>query len=259
MPENLEFGVIKTNITDYATYVRLDITYSQSTRFQQSRVTRSFLRNGYHKEKYLNYLRHCLELLNFEQDVDRLTESLADALTTAVHVFTFKEKVKPVESNKSWFDKNVKQSIIRRNFAFNRYKRYRTPFNKTKYTKMRNRVCELLRSKKREYFENRQTRFLYSPKRFFNELNRLIGREKKNVNFIIADDESKLHTDDFAESNLFNQRFVSMSKTLAASIPTVPFTTECLANNEKSLFFYPTDILKVSKIVRNLKNHKSPD
>ena len=48
-----------------------------------------FLRNGYHKEKYLNYSRHCLELLNLEQDVDRLTESLVDALTTAVNVFTF--------------------------------------------------------------------------------------------------------------------------------------------------------------------------
>ena len=122
---------------------------------------------------------------------------------------------------------------------------------------MRNRVCELLRSKKREYFENRLTRFLYSPKRFFNELNRLTGRQKKNVNFIIADDESKLHTDDFAVSNLFNQKFVSMSKTLAASIPTVPFTTEGLANNEKSLFFYPTEILEISKVVWNLKNHKS--
>ena len=122
---------------------------------------------------------------------------------------------------------------------------------------MRNRVCELLRSKKREYFENRLTRFLYSPKRFFNELNRLTGRQKKNVNFIIADDESKLHTDDFAVSNLFNQKFVSMSKTLAASIPTVPFTTECLPNRIKSLIFYPTDFLEISKVVWNLTNHKS--
>ena len=48
-----------------------------------------FLRNGYQKEKYLNYLRHCLELSNVEQDVYRLTESLADALTTAVNNFTF--------------------------------------------------------------------------------------------------------------------------------------------------------------------------
>ena len=47
---NLEFGVIKTNITDhYALYVQVDITKSQSTPFQQTRATMPFLRNGYHK------------------------------------------------------------------------------------------------------------------------------------------------------------------------------------------------------------------
>ena len=81
-------------------------------------------------------------------------------------------------------------------------------------------------------------------------MNRLTGRHKNNVTFIIGDRENKLHTDDFAVS-----KFISMSKTLAASIPTVPFTTEGLANNEKSLCFYPTHFLEVSKIVRNLKNH----
>ena len=111
---NLEFGVIKTNITDhYATYVQLDLSKSQQIRFQQARATMLFLRNGCQKEKYLNYLRHCLELPNSEQDVDWLTESLTDALTEAVNVFTFKEKkTKLAETNKIWFDKNVKKSII---------------------------------------------------------------------------------------------------------------------------------------------------
>ena len=192
---NLEFGVIKTNITDhYATCVQLDITISQSNRFQQTRATMPFLRNGYLKEKYPNYLRHCLGLSNLEQDVDRVTESLTDALTTTVNVFTIKEKLKVTKSKKPWFDKDVKKNIIRRNFAFNRYKRYRTPSSKTKYTKMSNRVCELMRSN----------------------------------NFIVTDNENKLNTDDFAISNVFNEKFVSISKTSATSIPTVPFTTEGL-------------------------------
>ena len=89
---NLKLGVIQTNITDhYKTSVHLDITRSQCIRFQQTRATRPFLQNGYQKEKYLNYLGHSLELSNFEQDVDRLTESLADALTTAVNVFIFED------------------------------------------------------------------------------------------------------------------------------------------------------------------------
>ena len=59
--DNLEVRVIKTNNTDhYATYFHLDLTKSQSIRFQKTMATMPFLRNGYHKEKYFNYLRHCL-------------------------------------------------------------------------------------------------------------------------------------------------------------------------------------------------------
>ena len=46
------------------------------------------LRNGYLNEKYLNYLGHCVKRSNLEYYVDRLTESLAGALTTVVNVLT---------------------------------------------------------------------------------------------------------------------------------------------------------------------------
>ena len=47
------FGVISTKTTyQYATYVQLDITKSQSIRFQKIMVTRPFLRIGHHKVKY---------------------------------------------------------------------------------------------------------------------------------------------------------------------------------------------------------------
>ena len=106
------------------------------------------------------------------------------------------------------------------------------------------------------YFDDRLTRFLNSPNCFFIELNRLSGKQKKKSNFIKADNENKSNTDDFAVSNEFNEKFVSISKTLDTSNPTVPFTTEGLCNNEKSLFIYPTNSLEISKFVQNLKNHK---
>ena len=116
-----------------------------------------------------------------------------------------------------------------------------------------------MRSKKREYFDDRLTRFLNSPKRFFNELNRLAGRQKKKSNFIIADNENKLNTDDFAVSNVFIEKVVSISKTLATSIPTVPFTTEGLCNEKKSFFFDPTDFSKSRKLWETLRIIKRPD
>ena len=66
-----------------------------------------------------------------------------------------------------------------------------------------------------------------------------------------------MKTEDFAASKLFNEKIVSKSKTLDASIPTVPFTSDGLANNEKSLVFYPTNSLEISKFTRKVRNHKA--
>ena len=60
-----------------------------------------FLRNEYHKEQNLNYLRHSLEVSNLDQETYRLTENLVDALTTAVDVITFKEQIQLTKSNKT--------------------------------------------------------------------------------------------------------------------------------------------------------------
>ena len=128
--------------------------------------------------------------------------------------------------------------------------------NKVKYTKRTNRVFEHLRSLKRESFDDQLTRFLNSPKRFFNELNRLTGRLKKNSNFIITDNKNKFNTGDFAVSNLFNEKFVSISETW---ISPVSFTTERLASNKKFFFFYPTDSSEISEFVQNLKNNEAAE
>ena len=113
--------------------------------------------------------------------------------------FPLSKNKKLAKSNKTWFDKYAQKNIIRRNFACNRYNRYRTPSNKTKYKKMRNHACELLRSKKREYFNAHLTRFLNSPKRFFNELNQLTARQKRRkMVSSYRGNENKPNTDNFA-------------------------------------------------------------
>ena len=171
-----------------------------------------FRRNGYHEEKYLNYLRHCLELSKLEQDVDRLTKSLADALTTVVNVLSFKEKNLQNQINLG-LTKMEKVALSEDISRITDASDIALCLNKVKYTKRTNRVSEHLLSLKRESLDDQLTRFLNSPKRFFNELNRLTGRLKKNSNFIITDNKNKFNTGDFAVSNLFNEKFVSISET----------------------------------------------
>ena len=115
-----------------------------------------------------------------------------------------------------------------------------------------------LRKSKREYYDSRLNGHINNPKCFYKELNKITGKATRNSNFVIKNDKNELITDDIDVAESFNETFVSISKTLAASIDNVPFTTHGMKTNEKSLFFYPADGTEISRIIKNLKNHKSP-
>ena len=114
-----------------------------------------------------------------------------------------------------------------------------------------------LRKSKREYYDSRLNGLINNPKCFYKELNKITGKATKNSNFVIKNDKNELITEDIDVAESFNEKFVSISKTLAASIDNVPFTTHGIKTNEKSLFFYPADGTEISRIVKNVKNHKS--
>ena len=115
-----------------------------------------------------------------------------------------------------------------------------------------------LRKSKREYYDSRLNGLINNPKCFYKELNKFTGKATKNSNFVIKNDKNELITDDVDVAESFNKNFVSISKILAASIDNIPFTTHGIKTNEKSLFFYPADGTEISRIITNLKNHKSP-
>ena len=114
-----------------------------------------------------------------------------------------------------------------------------------------------LRKSKREYYDSRLNGLINNPKCFYKELNKITGKATKNSNFVIKNDKNELITDDNDVAESFNEKFVSISESLAASIDNVPFTTHGIKTNEKSLFF-PADGTEISRIIKNPKNHKSP-
>ena len=133
--------------------------------------------------------------------------------------------------------KGSKKALIRRNCSFHRYKRCKTYQNKLHYTRARNNGHQQLRKSKREYYDSRLNGLINNPKCFYKELNKITGKATKNSNFVIKNDKNELITDDIDVAESFNEKFVSISKTLAASIDNVPFTTHGIKVNEKSLFF----------------------
>ena len=93
-----------------------------------------------------------------------------------------------------------------------------------------------LRKIKREYYDSRLSGLINNPKCFYKELNKITGKATKNSNFVIKNDKNELITDDIDVAESLNEKFVSISKTLVASIDDVPFTTHGIKTNEKSFF-----------------------
>ena len=104
----LEFGFIKTYTTDhFATYVDLNISKYKSIRSQHFIKDRPFLRDGNATNLYLNYFKHCLELVDLGQDINASTESFANAISEAVNDFTVEKQSEHQDAVRPWFTKEV--------------------------------------------------------------------------------------------------------------------------------------------------------
>ena len=165
-------------------------------------------------------------------NINASTESFANAISEAVNAFTVEKQSEHQDAVRPWFTKEVKKALIRRNCSFHRYKRCKTYQNKLRYTRARNNVHQQLRKSKRENYDSRLNGLINNPKCFYKELNKITGKATKNSNFVIKNDKNELITDDIDVAESFNEKFVSISKTLATSIDNVPFTTHGKKTNE---------------------------
>ena len=95
-----------------------------------------------------------------------------------------------------------------------------------------------LRKSKREYYESRPNGLTKNPKCFYKELNKITGKATKKSNFVFKNDKNELITDDIDVAESFNEKFVSISKTLAASIDKVPFTTHGIKLMKNHYFLF---------------------
>ena len=90
----------------------MDISKSKSIRSQHFIKDRPFLRDRNATNLYLNYLKHCLELVNLGQDINASTELFANAISEAVNAFTVEKQSEHQDAVRPWFTKEVKKALI---------------------------------------------------------------------------------------------------------------------------------------------------
>ena len=101
------------------------------------------------------------------------------------------------------------------------YKRCKAHQNNLRYTRARKIVHQLLRNCKRESYYSLLSSLINNPECLHKEPKKITGKAKPKSNFAIKYDKNELFTDDIDVAESFNEKFVSFSKTLAASTDNV--------------------------------------
>ena len=100
-------------------------------------------------------------------------------------------------------------------------KRCKIHRNNLRYTRVRKNAHQLLRSCKRESYYSRRSNLINYPECLHKEPSKITGKAKPKSIFAIKYDKYELITDDIDVAESLNEKFVSFSKTLAASTDNV--------------------------------------
>ena len=159
---------------------------------------------------------------------------------------------------KPWVTRGLIKSIQSKDKLYKKYLNNPSFENKTRYTKYRNHLHQLLRFSKKSHITSELELHKYNMKKTWETLNNLLGRNKQNKmpDFFTNKDGVKLtKASDIASG--FNDYFTSIGSTLASKIPNPdPDYVSPLKSihHNNSVFLSPTSSDEIDTITKDLKN-----
>ena len=159
-----------------------------------------------------------------------------------------------------WINKTILRSINRKNNLYYRYKACQTDLNRTKYTRYKNILTNVLRQAKKQYYSIQFQMNKDNIKNTWKIINSAINKRNKTQNIEkIKNNNNTIIKDPKSIAECFNEYFSCIGKNLAEKIPETAtnFRTFLTNPNPNSIFFLPTTREEIIDIVKNMKNKKS--
>lgn len=219
-------------------------------------------------KKYINYpkLKTDLKYENWHEiynneDVNLITDTFINKLTQYILKNTKQIKIKnPEKPRKKWITKSLLQSIKTKNDMYEKVRKNPEDNNlKLEYKKYKNKLCQLIKTTKNQYYKSEINKNAGSSQNLWNTINNLCNKYKSNnaIKEIKTDDNITINNKKEIADTFVNY-YSDLGKNYAnkIKIPTDFRETEALLNNSMQL--YPTNIDEVKKIINSLKAKKSP-
>lgn len=249
--------VIETNLTDhYAIVLNVQINSSM----EDNTVHRKTFKITDHKK-----LKNIVELIEWDrfydvEDINEATESLINTINSCIdkctRIITNTHKNRKL---KSWITKGLVTSINKRDKLHRNLKK--DPNNlqlKNEFITYRNRLNELIKTAKSNYYKKQIERNKNNAKMIWNIVKDYNNKVTTNSNIKqIKGDTGELITDNLNMSNSFNSFFTEVGENLAKKIKKTHYK-ETKTPTSFSFFLIPTNKNEICDIIKSLKNCKAP-
>ena len=171
-------------------------------------------------------------------------------------------KERKAETKNPWITHKLKNACNKKNTLYKKYLKHRTIDTETKYKRYKNKVISMIRSSKKDYYNNLLENHKNNIKGLWSILNKIIKKGALSTNYPQSFiDKSNTITNLNEIANGFNDFFVNIGPSLASEIKTtdtVP-ADEWGFCNPNSLFLRPVDEQEVMETVSKSKNKTSTD
>ena len=142
------------------------------------------------------------------------------------------------------------------------YYKYRanpTDSLRAKYIKYKNTLTTLLRSERNKYYTSQFEFKKCNIKETWKVINNVLNKNKNHNNISQIKSNNIIISDNSAIPNIFNDYFSNIGPNLAKTIPKTnkTFTDFLKNNNPNTMFFIPTDVNEIKKIVEKINSKKS--
>lgn len=177
--------------------------------------------------------------------------------TNKIKINNKTKKIKP------WITMGILNSLRQRDKMKKKLSHNFTDALSTQYKKYRNKLNDLIKKTKNDYYNSKIKEANHNYKQVWNLINEATNTAQKhnlNKHITLIDAHGNGITDDREKANLFNDFFINIGKKLNDSIPTSNKNHEPPVNNKnicQSLFLKPVTGNEIVQIIATLKKNSS--
>ncbi len=164
--------------------------------------------------------------------------------------------------NNQWISKRLKNACKKKNTLYREFIKYRTTEAENKYKKYKNKLTNIMRTCKKEYYSKILENNKNNIKSIWNILNSVLRDTPRLVNYpqYFSGTENNINKMEDVV-NEFNRYFASIGPTLARKIPVsdTPYHATSIEKNSSSIYLKLVLEKEIIDIVNTCKNKTSSD